>query len=122
MATQNHSNKRTDKVPGGGALLAGMMIGSLVGAGTMLLLALQSGKRMRQKIQLGALDLRDRARDRVIGTASEFRARAERAASDVRDTVDQLATQDKGIAIEQLDRVAAAAKARKRALQASWNG
>ena len=122
MATQNHSNKRTDNVPGGGALLAGLMIGGLVGAGTMLLLAPQSGKRTRQEIQQGALDLRDRASDRLRGTASEFRTRAERAASDVRDTVDQLETQGKDIAIEQLDRVAAAAKSRKRALQASRNG
>jgi gas vesicle protein len=57
MATLNHSNKRTDHVPGGGALLAGLMIGGLVGAGTMLLLAPQSGKRTRQEIQQGALDL-----------------------------------------------------------------
>ncbi len=122
MERQNRSNtERTAKGSSGGPLLAGLMIGGLVGAGTMLLLAPQSGKRTRQEIQEGAIDLRDRTNARVRGAMSEARSRAEQAASDVRETVDRLENQGKDIAVEQLDRVASAAQARKKAIQSSKN-
>ena len=42
-------------------VLAGMVIGGLVGAVTMLLMAPQSGKRTRVQIQEKGIELRDRA-------------------------------------------------------------
>jgi gas vesicle protein len=119
MDKQNQTTERKVSSSGGGSLLAGLMLGGLVGAGAMLLLAPQSGKRTRQEIQSGAIDLRDRTRERVASTLSEARSRAEDVAHDIRDTADQIEDQGKDIAIEQLDRLAAAAQARKKALQSS---
>ena len=42
------------------SVLTGMIIGGLVGAVTMLLLAPQPGKKTRAELQTGALELRDR--------------------------------------------------------------
>jgi len=59
--------------------IAGLAIGTLMGAGIALLLAPQSGERTRKKIARAAEDLGDSTRDR-IGTASEdVRHRAHRA-------------------------------------------
>jgi len=47
----NHSDTRGSAVNHPGGLLAGLLIGGLAGAGVMLLLTPQSGKKTRVKIQ-----------------------------------------------------------------------
>ncbi len=111
--------RRTSNGSSGGSLLAGLMIGGLVGAGTMLLLAPQSGRQTRQEIQDGARDLRDRTTDTVMGAVSDARTRAQQLASDMRGRADDLQNQGKDIAMEQLDRVASAAQAGKKAIKNS---
>ena len=110
MNKQNQTTERAESRSTGESLLAGLVLGGLVGAGAMLLLAPQSGKRTRDEIRGGAVDLRDRTRQRVATTLSQVRSRAENVALDIRDTADQLEDQGKGIAIEQLDRLAVAAQ------------
>jgi gas vesicle protein len=105
----------------GAPLLTGLLIGGLVGAGTMLLLAPQAGSRTRLEIREGAIDLSDRTTDKVRGAASEVKSRADQIASGVRKKADELQSQGKDIAIEQLDRVTSAAQAGKRAIQDSKN-
>lgn len=119
MNRQNRNGEPRDKGSSGAPLLAGLMIGGLVGAGTMLLLAPQAGRRTRKEIQAGAMDLRDRATDSVQGAVYQARTRAQQVASNVRDTANDLQNQGKDIAIDQLDRVASAAQAGKKALRAS---
>ena len=121
MNRRNQSDESVDKASGGTSLLAGLMIGGLVGAGTMLLLAPQAGRRTREEIQQGALDLRDRATDSARDAAAQVRSRAEQVVTNVRGKADDLQNQGKEIAIDQLDRVATAARAGKRALQSSKN-
>ena len=105
----------------GAPILTGLLIGGLVGAGTMLLLAPQAGSRTRLEIREGAIDLSDRTTDKVRGAASEVKSRADQIASGVRKKADELQSQGKDIAIEQLDRVTSAAQAGKRAIQDSKN-
>ncbi len=105
----------------GASLLAGLMIGGLVGAGAMLLLAPQSGRQTREEVQAGAIDLRDRTTDRVRGAVNQARSRAQELAENVRGTANDLQNQGKDIAIEQLDRVSSAAQAGKKAIKASKN-
>lgn len=119
MNRRNQSDESMDKASGGASLLAGLMIGGLVGAGTMLLLAPQAGRRTREEIQQGAMDLRDRATDSARDAAAQVRSRAEQVVTNVRGKADDLQNQGKEIAIDQLDRVATAARAGKRALQSS---
>ncbi len=124
MERQNRNTerpRRTSNGSSGGSLLAGLMIGGLVGAGTMLLLAPQSGRQTREEIQDGARDLRDRTTDTVRGAVSDARSRAQQLASDMRGRADDLQNQGKDIAIDQLDRVSSAAQAGKKALKASKN-
>lgn len=119
MNRQNRNGERTGNGSSGAPLLAGLMIGGLVGAGTMLLLAPQSGRRTREEIQAGAVDMKDRATDSVQGAVYQARSRAQQLASNVRDTASDLQNQGKDIAIDQLDRVASAAQAGKKALRQS---
>lgn len=119
MNRRNQSDESMDKASGGASLLAGLMIGGLVGAGTMLLLAPQAGRRTREEIQQGAMDLRDRATDSARDAAAQVRSRAEQVVTNVRGKADDLQNQGKEIAIDQLDRVATAARVGKRALQSS---
>jgi gas vesicle protein len=68
-------------------LFVGLLIGGLLGAGAMLLLAPQSGKRTRAKIQLKSIELRDQtteamedmveqATDKVQQTEASLRKQA----------------------------------------------
>ncbi len=54
--------------------LAGLLLGGLVGAGVMLLLAPQSGKKTRRQIQRKGRDLREQATDAVEDTVAQARA------------------------------------------------
>jgi len=113
--------ERYGKQTKGAPLLAGLMIGSLLGAGAMLLLAPQPGRQTREEIREGTMELRDRTTDNVRGKVSDAKARAQQMASNVRDKAMDLQNQGKDIAIEQLDRVSSAAQSGKRTLQASKN-
>lgn len=55
-------------------VVGGMLIGALVGAVVMLLLAPQSGKDTRTKIQKQAIELRDRTTEMMEGTLAQVRS------------------------------------------------
>jgi gas vesicle protein len=119
MDRRNPNYDRMNGGSGGGSLLAGLMIGGLIGAGTMLLLAPQSGRKTREELQQGAIDLKDRATDTVRETASQVRSRTEDVVSNVRGKAVDLQNQGKDIAIDQLDKVASTAQSGKKAIQNS---
>ncbi len=105
----------------GAPLLAGLMIGGLIGASAMLLLAPQAGRQTRRELQQGAMDLKDRTTDNVRDAVSQARSRAQDLAAQARARADDLQNQGKDIAIDQLDRVAKAAQSGKKSIQASKN-
>ncbi|HEX8992273.1 MAG TPA: YtxH domain-containing protein [Anaerolineales bacterium] len=121
MATDIRTHGRSAKEMSGGPLLAGLMIGGLVGAASMLLLAPQAGTKTRKEIRAGALDIRDRTTDTMNDAVSQVRSRARWLAGSVSDKVNDLQNQGKDIAVDQLDRVSKAALAGKRAVQSSKN-
>lgn len=55
-------------------ILSGMLIGALVGAVAMLLLAPQSGKDTRTQIQKKGIELRDRTTEMVEETVAQVRS------------------------------------------------
>jgi gas vesicle protein len=105
----------------GAPLLAGFMIGGLIGAASMLLFAPQSGRETREAVQSGASDLKDRATDTAQRTMDQARGRAQQIASTARDKANDLQNQGMNMAADQLDRVAKAAQSGKKAIQSSKN-
>lgn len=99
------------------SMFAGMVIGGLAGAVTMLLLAPQSGEDTRLQIRQKSIELRDRTAGMVEGSMSQVRTGAKKIVSDGREKLDELKHHGQEMAVEQLDRVADAAQAGKKAIQ-----
>ena len=93
-------------------VLAGMLIGGLAGAVTMLLLAPQSGKDTRKQIQEKSIELRDRTTELVDDTMAQVRTNANRITMNLKERGQE-------VAVEQLDKVSEAAQAGKKAIQDS---
>jgi gas vesicle protein len=93
-------------------VLAGMLIGGLAGALTMLLLAPQSGKDTRKQIQEKSIELRNRTTEMMEDTMAQVRSKANQITMDVKNYGQELA-------VEQLDHVSDAAQAGKKAIQSS---
>jgi gas vesicle protein len=100
-------------------VVVGMLIGGLVGAVTMLLLAPQSGKETRNQIQQKSIELRDRTSEIVEDTMAQIRSSVDKISLDSREKIKELKQYGQELAVEQLDHVSEAAKAGKKALQSS---
>jgi gas vesicle protein len=100
-------------------VLVGMLIGGLAGAVTMWLLAPQSGKDTRNKIQQKGLELRDRTTEMVQDTVAQVRSSVNKLAFDGREKFEELKQHGQELAVEQLDHVSEAAQAGKKAIQSS---
>jgi len=100
-------------------VLAGMLIGVLAGAVTMLLLAPQSGKDTRMQLREKGIELRDRTTEMVEESMVQVRSNANKIASGGREKIQELKQHGQELAVEQLDRVSEAAQAGKKAIQNS---
>jgi len=98
-------------------VLVGMLIGSLAGAVTMLLLAPQSGKRTRIQIQEKGVELRDQAVGIVEDAVAQVRLDVNKAARNGRRKANQLLHQGQSLVADQLEYVSDAVKAGKKAIQ-----
>lgn len=100
-------------------LLVGMLVGGLVGAVTMLLLAPQSGKDTRIQIQKKGFELRDRATEMVEDSISQVRSKVDKITLGGREKIEELKKHGQELAVEQLDHVSEAVKAGKKVIQGS---
>jgi gas vesicle protein len=100
-------------------LLVGMLVGALAGAVTMLLLAPQSGKDTRMQIRGKGIELRDRATELAEDSLAQVRSSVNKLTLDGREKFNEIKQQGQELAVEQLDHVAVAAQAGKKALQNS---
>ena len=101
------------------SVLVGMLIGSLAGAVTMLLLAPQSGEDTRSKIQEKGIELRDRTTAMVGDAMAQMRQDRNLLAIGGKRKAKELLQQGQTLVVEQLDRVSDAAQAGKKAIQSS---
>jgi len=101
--------------------LAGLLIGGMAGAGAMLLLAPQSGKRTRAKIQRQGRELRDQATDTIEDAVVQARIKARHISADVRGQAEDLQQRGEDMFDEQKERLYTAVEAGKKALQGSRN-
>jgi gas vesicle protein len=104
----------SSNIPG---IMIGLVIGSLAGAFTMLLLAPQSGKRTRALIQKRGLVLVDSATKLVDDTVSEVNTRRKRLLVGGRKQAKKIIKQGQEAVAEQLDHVSKAAEAGKKAVK-----
>lgn len=86
-------------------VLSGLLIGGLIGAGTALLFAPQSGERTRAEIQNKTIELRDRTTDTVKGAVSQVKSKTRQVASDVLGQARELTQHGKEALDDQLHEV-----------------
>jgi gas vesicle protein len=115
MDKYNNEHEREERRPGN--FLAGLLVGSLAGAATMLLFAPQSGKDTRQQISQRATQLRDQTTSVLEDKVAQVRTKADELKTNVSDKAKELKHQGQDILVDQLDRVSAAAKNGKKAIQ-----
>ncbi len=101
--------------------LIGMVIGSMVGAVTMLLFAPQPGEKTRAELQSGVSDLRDRTSTTMKDTISQVKTKASQIKADVQIKAKDLGRQGQDLLVKQLDNVSHVAEAGKKVVQGSAN-
>ena len=92
-----------------GEFMVGMVLGGLAGAGTMLLLAPQSGKKTRAEIQQRGMELRDQTVETVESTMAEARVKARQITAPARKEARELQQAGQELLEEQRNRLSAAA-------------
>jgi gas vesicle protein len=98
-------------------VLTGIVVGGLIGATAMMLLAPRSGEEMRAEIKDKAMDLRDRTTEGVKETVSQVVSKASHLRSGVTDKSQDLKKRGQDVLIEKLDLVSEAVDAAKRVLK-----
>jgi len=83
--------------------LAGLLVGGLAGAGMVLLVAPQSGKKTRAQIRQKSSDLRDQTVKTVEGAMAQTRDKARQIKDDIRDQAGELQQGGQGLLDEQRD-------------------
>ena len=116
MINENQEVKYHNSIFG---VLAGMLVGGLAGAVTMLLLAPQSGKDTRIQIQKKSIELRDRTGGMVEDAMAQVRFNADKITMGGREKIKELKHQGQELVVEQLEHVSEAAQAGKKAIQGS---
>jgi len=114
---QAHEHKNNVNQLGG--FVAGLLAGGLAGAGAMLLLAPQSGKRTRTQIQRRSLELKDQAADAVDDAVAQTRDTSRRIRAGTRAKMKRFQHRAHVLLEEQKTRVSDAVEAGKRAVLGS---
>ena len=121
MDTKNQEFQLVEQSGHTTTFLTGLVVGSLVGAVTMLLMAPQAGEKTRIKLQEGAAELRNRTATTMKDTMTQVKSKANQIKADVQIKAQDLGHQGQDLLVKQLDNVSHAAEAGKKALQTSSN-
>lgn len=120
--SQEHENDVNDPRGFLAGLLAGLLIGGLAGAAAMWLLAPQSGKRTRAKIQQKSMELRDKtteAVETVEDAVAQAGVKAHQIRAGVREQAKELEQRGQELFDEQKERLSTLVEAGKTAVQGS---
>jgi gas vesicle protein len=86
----NHSQENGNNAKNSWGFLTGLLVGGLAGAGAILLLAPQSGKKTRAQIQQKSIELRDQTVKTVEGAVAQARGKARQITDDVHEQTEAL--------------------------------
>jgi gas vesicle protein len=109
-------------VDNAGRFLAGLLMGGLIGAGTMLLMAPQSGKRARAQIQHESVELRNQVTGTVEGVVAQVRGKARRVTAAVRKQTKALEQRGQDMLDEQKQVITQVVEAERTAAHNIANG
>jgi gas vesicle protein len=98
-------------------LVIGLLLGGLVGAGTMLLLAPQSGKKTRLQIQRKGRDLRVQTADAVDDGVNQVRTKVRDISTSIHDQAEDLQQRGQDVVDQQKERWTPLVDAGKTAVQ-----
>jgi gas vesicle protein len=100
-------------------VVVGLMIGSLAGAVTMLLLAPQSGKRTRALIQRKGIELREQASDSLDSAMGQVRVKARQITHNISDKAEELQERGQDMIDAQKENLSSLRESGKKVLQGS---
>ena len=109
----NHCQEHETGAHNTWSFLAGLLIGSLAGAGTMLLLAPQSGKKTRAQIQRKSIELRDQTTEAVEDAVAQAGVKARQITADVHEQAEALQQRGQDMLDEQKKRLSTVVEAGK---------
>jgi len=118
---EDHSDLHEKNTNNGRGFLGGLLVGGLAGAIAMLLVAPQSGKRTRAKIQMRSIELRDQAADAVEDALVQTRAKAHQLRSSIEDQAEAIQQRGYDIVDEQKERLSSLVEVGKTAVQGVLN-
>lgn len=98
-------------------IFAGLLVGGLAGAVTMLLMAPQSGEDTRTQIQEKGIELRDQTTTMLEDAIAQMRKDSKKMTQSGRQKAKELLEQGQALVVEQLDHVSEAAMAGKKAIE-----
>jgi len=122
MNTNNHTYAQMERMYGmkaAAGFAAGLVLGGLAGAVTMLFLAPQSGKRTRAQLQLKGMELREQAAEAVDDALVQVQTKAHQVKVGVSEKADELQQYGQKMLNGQKERWSAVGEAAKTAFQGS---
>jgi len=88
-----------------GGFVAGLVVGGLVGAGTMLLLAPQSGKKTRANFQQKGIELREQTTHIAENALKQIRTKTHQISDNVQEQAGDLQQRGQDVVDEQRDQL-----------------
>ena len=101
------------------SLVTGLLLGALAGAGVMLLMAPQSGKKTRAKIQHKGQQMRNQTTSAVDGAVAQVRSTARQVSTSIHDQSEALQQRGQDVVDHQRERWSPVVEAGKTAVNNS---
>lgn len=102
-------------------VLSGLLLGSLIGAGTALLFAPQSGERTRAEIQNKTIELKDRTTSTVNNAVSQVKAKTREMTSNVLGKAEQITHQGREMLENRFDDMSQTVTQKRKAVRSHTN-
>lgn len=99
--------------------LAGTLVGSLIGAGAMLLMAPQSGKKTRNQLWRRGQDMREQTTDTIEDGMKQVRAKARKVTTKIHKQAEELQQRGQDVLDQQRERLSSVVEASKTAVNGS---